>query len=159
MKRNRGSQEGYFVLAPFVVNSINTEPFARTRAAYTAMTINRKFVINLGWIPRSRKHQVYTTVGIDAYGEEPYPDRNEALKKQAADGLRRDPLMPDMTVPVTNLTCYIRKGEIEDRINGRVNWKDNYLYKFIDLKLLSRVFRIQNQAEGETVYLERTFKK
>ncbi len=64
-----------------------------------------------------------------------------------------------MTVPVTNLTCYIRKGEHEDRINGRINWTRNYLFKFIDLKLLTRVFRVANQAEGETVYLERTFKK
>lgn len=63
-----------------------------------------------------------------------------------------------MTVPVTNLTCYIRKGEHEDRINGRINWTRNYLFKFIDLKLLTRVFRVANQAEGETVYLERTFK-
>lgn len=111
------------VLAPFVINMINTSPYCQAQGPYTAMTINRKFVINLGWIPRSRKHQVYTTVDIDAYGEEPYPDRNEALEKQANDGLTRDPLMPSMTVPVTNLTCYIRKGEKEDRINGRINWQ------------------------------------
>jgi hypothetical protein len=55
---------------------INTEPYVRKEETYKAMTINRKFIINLGWIPKSRKHQVYTTVDIDAYGEEPYPDRN-----------------------------------------------------------------------------------
>ena len=70
----------------------------------------------------------------------------------------RDPLSPGYNVPITNLTVYVRRAECEDRVNGRINWKENYLYKWIDLNLLTRVFRVFNEEEGETVYLERTFK-
>lgn len=71
----------------------------------------------------------------------------------------RDPLSPGYNVPITNLTAYVRHAEFEDRPNGRINWKENYLYKWIDLTLLTRAFRVFNEEEGETVYLERTFKK
>lgn len=80
------------------------------------------------------------------------------MEKQSRDGLVRDPLTPNIVVPVTNVTAYIRKGEEEDFRNGRANWHEQYLYKFIDLNLLSRVFRISNEKEGEAVYLERTIK-
>ncbi len=73
--------------------------------------------------------------------------------------MARDPLTPELTVPITNVTAYVRKGEAEDKLNGRINWRDNYLYKFIDLTLLTRVFRVFNEEEGEAVYLERTTKK
>jgi hypothetical protein len=119
---------------------------------------NRKFVINLGWIPKSRKHLVYDTIDNDAFGEELFTERDEALEKQKKDGLVRDPLTPQLTVPVTNVTAYVRRGEAEDKFNGRINWKENYLYKWVDLTLLSRAFRVFNEEEGETVYLERTFK-
>ena len=70
----------------------------------------------------------------------------------------RDPLLPELTVPISNVTAFVRKGEAEDGLNGRINWKESALYKFIDLKLLTRVFRVHNEEEGEAVYLERTFK-
>jgi hypothetical protein len=52
--------------------------------------------------------------------------------------------MADITVPITNITAYVRRGEVEDRFNGRINFKENYLYKYIDLNLLTRVFRVFN---------------
>ena len=158
IKRNRGKQEGYMVMAPFVTNSRNEDAFVKEET-YAAHTTNRKFLINLGWIPKSRKYLVYDTIDIDAFGEEVYTDRQEALQKQEEDGIVRDPLVPELTSAITNVTAYVRKGEHEDRFSGRVNWKENYLYKWIDLKLLTKVFRVFNEEEGETVYLERTFKK
>ena len=71
----------------------------------------------------------------------------------------RDPLQPEISVPVINVTAYIRKGESEDRWNGKTNWADVFLYKWINLKELTRVFRIFNEEEGETVYLERTTRR
>jgi hypothetical protein len=112
---------------------------------YEIANQHRKFVINLGWIPRSRKHLVYTTVPENSIGEETYPDREEALKKQANDGLLRDPLQPELTVPITNITAYVRKAEGEDVLNGRTNFRDNYLYKWINLQELTRVFRVFNE--------------
>jgi hypothetical protein len=159
VKRNRGKQEGYLVLAPFTVNSVNFEALAPNMAIYNAHTSNRKFIVNLGWIPRSRKHLVFSTITGEAFGEETYEDRAEALAKQDEDGLTRDPLNPEFTVPVTNITAYVRKGESEDRLNGRVNHKESLLYKWIDLGLLTRVFRVFNEAEGESVYLEKTIKE
>jgi hypothetical protein len=43
------------------------------------------------------------------------------------------------------VTAFVRRGEAEDKLNGRINWRDNYLYKFIDLTLLTRVFRVFNE--------------
>jgi hypothetical protein len=159
VKRSRGKQEGYLVLAPFVVETINTETYVKSPEFYTANNAHRKFIINLGWIPRSRKHLVYTTVPENVVGEETYEDRIEALRKQEQDGLIRDPLKPDITVPITNVTAYVRKGETADPWNGRTNWADHYLYKWINLQELTRVFRVFNEEEGETVYLERTSKR
>lgn len=159
IKRNRGKQEGYFVLAPFVVETTNLETYAKSPEAFEAANHHRKFVINLGWIPRSRKQLVYTTIPENLIGEETYADREEALAKQAADGLVRDPLTPEFSVPITNVTAYVRKSEAEDPWNGRSNFKDSNLYKWINLKELTRVFRVFNEEEGETVYLERTTKR
>lgn len=80
------------------------------------------------------------------------------MAKQNEDGFIRDPLLPENTVPITNVTAYVRKGEQEDANNGRINFRDTYLYKWINLKELSRVFRVFNESESETVYLERTLK-
>jgi hypothetical protein len=159
VKRNRGKQEGYLVLAPFVVETSNGETHVRSQETYEANNQHRKFVINLGWIPRSRKHLVYTTVPENVIGEETYQDREEALRKQAEDGLIRDPLQPELSVPVTNVTAFVRRGESADPWNGRSNFADNYLYKWINLQELTRVFRVFNEEEGETVYLERTVKR
>ena len=101
-------------------------------------------MLNLGWIPRSRKYLVYDSFSSDFMGEQVYKDRQEALEKQREDGLPRDPIMADITVPITNITAYVRRGEVEDRFNGRINFKESYLYKWIDLNLLTRVFRIFN---------------
>lgn len=153
VKRNRGKQEGYLVLAPFVVSTQNLESVYKTPESYEANNLHRKFIINLGWIPRSRKHLVYTTIPENVIGEETYEDRQEALSKQEEDGLIRDPLQPDISVPVTNVTAYVRRGESADPWNGRSNWAENYLYKWINLNELTRVFRVFNEQEGETVYL------
>ena len=75
------------------------------------------------------------------------------MAKQNDDGFTRDPLLPENTVPITNVTAYIRRGEQEDENNGRINFKESYLYKWINLKELSRVFRAFNESESETVYL------
>lgn len=60
IKRNRGKQEGYLVLAPFVVETKNCQVYATDN--YEISNQHRKFILNLGWIPKSRKHLVYTTV-------------------------------------------------------------------------------------------------
>lgn len=153
VKRNRGKQEGYYVLAPFTVNAQNTESSLNNLDRYAIHTRKRKFILNLGWIPKSRKHLVFDTFSDDFMGEEIYKDRQEALEKQKQDGIFRDPLIPDISVPITNVTAYVRRGEAEDKFNGRVNYKEDYLYKWIDLGLLTRAFRVFNEEEGETVYL------
>lgn len=154
VKRNRGTQEGYLVLAPFVVNSINYEKNAEE---IEGMNHNRKFILNLGWIPKSHKHFVFSTIPGDAAGEEvAYENREEALKKQKEDGLVRDPLTPEHTVPITNVSAYVRKAESQDKWNGRTNYPKLQLFKWIDLYNLTRVFRIFNEAEGESIYLEKT---
>jgi hypothetical protein len=146
VKRNRGKQEGYYVLAPFVVNSHNSESSMSIVSIdnYNVLTRKRKFILNLGWIPRSRKYLVYNSFSSDFLGEQIYNNRQEALAKQREDGLPRDPLVPETTVPITNISAYVRRGEVEDKINGRVNFKKNYLYKYIDLNVLTRVFRVFN---------------
>lgn len=69
IKRNRGKQEGYYVIAPFIINSYNNDVYIDENS-YKVHTANRKFLINLGWIPRSRKYLVYNSIGDDAFGEE-----------------------------------------------------------------------------------------
>lgn len=122
IKRNRGKQEGYMVFAPFIVSSFNGDNIYN-EDTYGVHTSHRKFIMNLGWIPRSHKHLAYDTINEDIFGEEVYTERIDALKKQKEDGLVRDILCPEQTVPVTNMTAFVRKGEAEDKVNGRINWK------------------------------------
>lgn len=111
VKRNRGTQEGYYVLAPFVISTKNTDLVVEDEEKYNTHSSHRKLIINLGWIPRSRKYLVYDTISNDGFGQEIYTDRNEAVKKQSEDGLVRDSLAGVTTVPITNVTAYVRKGE------------------------------------------------
>ena len=69
IKRNRGKQEGYYVIAPFIINSYNNDVYIDD-SSYGVHTANRKFLVNLGWIPRSRKYLVYNTIDNDAYAQE-----------------------------------------------------------------------------------------
>ena len=64
----------------------------------------------MGWIPRSRKHLVYENFPSDFIPEELCADRQEAMEKQRKDGIIRDPLIPDILAPVTNVTAYVRRG-------------------------------------------------
>ena len=82
-----------------------------TSEAYEAANHHRKFVLNMGWIPKSRKHLIFITVPEDILGEQVLVEREEALAKQNEDGLIRDELLPELTVPVSNITAYVRRGE------------------------------------------------
>jgi len=144
VKRSRGKQEGYIIFAPFIANTQNDTLFF-DEDTYAKNNVNRKFLINLGWLPRSRKNEVYSSIGTSTFGEEVYTDRIEALEKEKKDGLIRDPIKPEMTRPITNVTAYVRRGEHEDRLNGRTNWKKHNLYKWVDLEFLTRVFRVHNE--------------
>lgn len=112
IKRKRGEQEGYLVLAPFVTNAVNNSFHDyEDENKHAAMTANRRFVLNMGWIPKSRKHLVYSTVPNNVLGEEIYLDREEALTKQKKDGIIRDPLAVNSARPVVNITAFVRKAE------------------------------------------------
>ncbi len=62
-------------MAPFTVNSKNVETYVRSPETYKIHNIHRKFIINLGWIPRSRKHLVADTISSEPFGEETYASR------------------------------------------------------------------------------------
>jgi hypothetical protein len=57
--------------------------------------------------------------------------------------------------PIINITAYVRKAEKEDKLNGRTNYLNERLYKWINLYGLTRNFRVFNQAEAESIYLEK----
>lgn len=80
IKRNRGKQEGYYVFAPFIIQSENNQVYY-DEDTYQSKTHNRKLLLNLGWMPKTRKHLIFATFGSDIYGQEVYEDRNEALEK------------------------------------------------------------------------------
>lgn len=60
VKRNRGNEEGYIVLAPFTVQ--------KDKALNTKRKVERKFVLNLGWIPKHSKHLIKTVTAADVIG-------------------------------------------------------------------------------------------
>lgn len=77
------------------------------------------------------------------------------MEKQKYDKLLRDPRQLAQMSTITTVDAYIRRGEEQDVLNGLNNWRDRKLYKFIDLAWIGRLFRISNEAESSTVYLER----
>ena len=56
---------------------------------------------------------------------------------------------------ITTVEAYVRRGEQKEILNGLNNWRDRKLYKFTDLPWLTRLFRITNEEEASTIYLER----
>jgi cytochrome oxidase assembly protein ShyY1 len=74
VKRSRGKQEGYLIMAPFIVNTSNFRPNF-DEDTYFLRNHNRKFLINLGWLPKSRKASVFASIGTQTFGEEVYTDR------------------------------------------------------------------------------------
>jgi hypothetical protein len=134
-------------MAPFVVQ--------RNRTHAPKKRVERKFVINMGWIPKKNKHLVKTTCTYDVIGENEYTDRAEAVEKQKVDNLTRDPVLINFIWPITTVDAIIRRGEHKDPANGLNNWAEQHLYKFIDLTKLSTLFRISNSDESSLIYLER----
>lgn len=55
IKRNRGNEEGYFVMAPVTI----------AKDSYVAPNdkrkYHRKFIVNMGWIPKTSKHMILKT--------------------------------------------------------------------------------------------------
>jgi hypothetical protein len=77
------------------------------------------------------------------------------LQKQKVDQLYRDPRNLAAINTITTIEAYVRRGEEREILNGLNNWRDQKLYKYIDLAWLSRLFRITNESESSVVYLER----
>ena len=59
IKRNRGEQEGYLVLAPFILDKkqFTQRPYGKT--------LNNKLMLNLGWVPKESKHKIKEAAAID----------------------------------------------------------------------------------------------
>lgn len=103
---------------------------------------------------------VKTLTAADVIGENEYTEENriEAIEKQKKDKLLRDPRQLASMTTITTVEAYVRRGEEREVLNGLNNWRDQKFYKFIDLNWLTRLFRISNEAEATTVYLERVAK-
>jgi len=72
-------------------------------------------------------------------------------------GFTRDPEPEneDDALPLTEITGIVRKGEEEDILNGRRNWKKEGVYTYIDLDFMSRFFRLYNHNTSKLAYIER----
>lgn len=75
---------------------------------------HRKFVVNLGWIPKTSKHMIKTTTASDIIGENDYSEDPIAARKLnliKGDNLGRAPFFEDLYMPISTITAYVRKGE------------------------------------------------
>lgn len=133
VKRNRAGQEGYIVLAPFIVN--REARYSR----FETQTENTKFMLNLGWVPKESKHRIKEAAPIDVLKFDELPEE----------------LANDWDAPAkSTITAFVRKGEERDILRGYNNWHQDRLYKFIDLNLLDGVFNTVRPAFRQ-VYLDR----
>lgn len=133
VKRKRGDQEGYMVLAPFTVRKdpASLQQFSKV--------VQNKFVLNLGWVPLESKHKLRQVAAIDILDFDELPEE----------------LADDENAPITEtVTAYVRRGEHRDISRGYNNWWEERLFKFIDLNLVSNIFGIVNNS-SRFVYLDR----
>lgn len=152
IKKNRGDEEGYMVLAPAIVAK-DEVPSKGDKNRF-----NRKFIVNLGWIPKSSKHMIPKTSAYDVIGENDYtedPVAAREINRIKGDCLNRATSFEDYYYPLCTFSAYVRPGEEENKARGRSNFKSMKLFKFIDLEFIARVFRIANHDEASTVYFER----
>lgn len=127
--REKDGNSGYLVFAPFV-----------TRGAYRPGS-NRKtevsIIVCLGWVPRNHKDRIISD--RDKFTEE------EVDQEESEDG-------EESLIKVSGI---LRPTETRDILKGAVNWEGSQYYKFIDLFLMARFFRIYNLESASKVYLQR----
>ena len=56
---------------------------------------------------------------------------------------------------MTKVTGVLRPGEKFNPFTGAINWESSNYYKFIDLFLMARFFRLYNIDAASTAYLQR----
>ena len=123
VKRSRGGQEGYIVLAPFVVRRTQFLTDVHQKS------VNEKYMLNLGWIPKESKHNIRETAAADIL------DFDELAEELASE---EDP------PAISTISAYVRKGEEQDILRGYRNWVSDKLFKFIDLPLLEKAYFASN---------------
>ena len=152
VKRKRGDQEGYLVLAPYTIQKqkFSLLPFAKQ--------IERKILINIGWVPKGSKHLIKDAAEASVIAPNDYSEAVAEARVRTielGDGLERESGESDFYQPTSTITAYVRRGEKKDVLRGYNNWIDRDLFKFIDLPLISKVWCPVNTQEFETVYLDR----
>lgn len=55
---------------------------------------------------------------------------------------------------LTEIVGVVRKGEKEDILNRRRNWKYEGNFNYIDLGFMSKFFKLWNGADASTAYVE-----
>ncbi len=58
-------------------------------------------------------------------------------------------------VALTEITGVVRRGEKQEILRGRRNWPAEGVFNFIDLKFMSRFFRLYNLTTASEAYIER----
>lgn len=103
VKRKRGDQDGYIVLAPFIVGQkyFNLTPYSKP--------VCTKFLLNLGWVPKDSKGKIKQAAATDIL---PFDDLPEYLADE------------EEAPFASTITAYIRKGEQSDLLRGYNNWKN-----------------------------------
>jgi surfeit locus 1 family protein len=127
--REKDGKPGYLVFAPFV-----------THGSYRGNSSRKSefsIIVCLGWIPRNHKDRIIS-------------DR----EKFADESVEQDD-SEEESVPMTKVTGVLRPTEKFNLLKGAVNWESRNSYKFIDLFLISRFFRIYNIDAASTAYLQR----
>lgn len=111
--------------------------------------------VNLGWVPLDNKDDI--TMGNDPVPlAEPCADPDKFFYDKDT-GFNPNPENPDENaiLPLTEITGIVRRGESSSFIHGRRNWKNEGVYKFIDLNFMARFFRLFNLDAASTAYIER----
>ena len=127
--REKDGKPGYLVFAPFV-----------TRSKYRGNSDRRSetsIIVCLGWIPRNHKDRVISD-----------------QEKFAEEDIEQDE-SEESTDTIVRVSGVLRPTEQTNIFKGHVNWQANDYFKFIDLFLMARFFRIQNIDAASTAYIQR----
>ena len=65
------------------------------------------------------------------------------------------PILEDEAYPITEITGLVRRGEEENILHRRRNWKNEGVFTVIDLNFMARFFRLFNIDAASTAYIER----
>ena len=176
--REREGKPGYLVFKPLITATMRNNPLAKSKVP-EALDPQTGIMVNLGWLPFEKGKDVKNIKVTYVKKYEPGTNNEEGeaeelpsifpqirnpytsivYKGEGVDELDEKEVIEGWDDEEVVITGFLRKGEEEDRLIGRRNWRKEYVNCVIDLERMSAFYGFINHSSAREYYLETAVEK